>query len=165
MKFFASLAGVLSILAFSTSAKEHCLTAIKHQPAKVVLKVRLDSAQVIGINPVNSTGADVKSAIDIGSRLMSRKYIELRGTPLKVIKGSGKTALTTFYIETQHLNNPMFHSGGPASNIPDLKIGNDYVIIKQSEKFGTLFRDCIFETNSSFVKEHFRSAQGDFETN
>ena len=131
---------------------EQCINFAENHPETYVLLVQLTEAQVIGNGLITEEGIHVKEATDIKIRVLTRAYLELRGHSAGIIKGSGAKALVTFDIEMAYLiatPGPVRRViEPPASNIPDLVIGNTYLIMKPDEDSSILLFDCIFDIGS-----------------
>jgi len=129
---------------------EQCYESIKSQKDPYVLNVKLTQAQIVGNPPVLKEGAIVNKAVNLEKRFFTRLYLELRGTNAGVLVGEGAKSLITFDLKMNDLkpkrdrNNKVISF----SNIPNLIIGNQYLIIKSSESSANLLNDCIFEKDS-----------------
>jgi len=75
--------------------------------------------------------------------------------------GSGAKSLITFDLEMKYLK-PIMNKNNTVisfSNIPDLIIGNQYLIIKSSESSANLLNDCIFKTDSNAARSLMNKLQ------
>lgn len=130
-----------------------CVNYANTHPKTYILFVQLTAAQVVGNPPIDRLGLHVKEAVAIKKRVYTRAYLELRGHSDRIIRGSGAKALITFDIDMGYLLAFPGPTGvaiePPASNIPDLVIGDQYLIMKSEESSGNLLFDCIFAADST----------------
>jgi len=124
----------------------------------VVAIAELMEAQVAGNFPIAENGADVKAEVAIEKRVYTRGEIELRGVVRKFLKGrclsnliDGSTShIISFNIPTSHLVSGRDDTvlKVPASNIPDLKIGEKYVIMLDPVNSSNLYFTSIWPVGS-----------------
>ncbi len=129
---------------------EKCLQGIKNFKNSYAIIVELTHAQVVGNPPIVKEGVDVKKAVNLEKRLFTRTYLELHGKNRGILKSKGAKALITFDLRLDKvvIQENERNSKNMSSNIPELIIGNSYVIIKSSDASADLFNDCIFALDS-----------------
>lgn len=159
--------GIIAILLFAQCAAfaqanrrvKRCVSYANSHPKTYILVVQLTAAQVAGNFPIDKQGVHVKHAVAIEKRVYTRADLELRGHNEHIIRGSGAKTLITFNIGMGYLLAFPGPTGmaiePPASNIPDLVIGNKYLIMKSKKSSGNLLFDCIFAADSVEARSVF----------
>lgn len=134
--------------------------------------VRLDEAQVTGNWPIIAKGAKIKIEVALDKRVYTRGELWLRGNVVRFLKGHLDADRINMDSESVHMEKGSYLQSSanhvsfdiattdlvadrhdevleiPASNIPDLTIGETYVVMFNPRNSAKLYYTCIWPVNS-----------------